>query len=294
MANRCSVCSHPQRSEIDAEIALNRTSSRTIASRFNLNYLAIQRHGAKHLPAGLAAGVAAARATMPAPTERQMAVASALVERVDGLAKRAVEISGRRLDLIQRIVSGIELIMSERAAAYAAVPGGASGLLAVREVSIRTGKEEYRIVDQAEFDRAMVQSVVELQQAAARETGEALAMAGRAAPARSGDAPLVMILGEAGSTIQVGAGAGVEVSEARHRILPQPRRAADASDLPPVPASQMDVEIEPPAADPPAAAPGPEPSPGPYAREQALSGVAPGPGEDAAEDDGSVPDLEVS
>lgn len=59
MPPRCTVCSHPQRAEIDAALVEGAQSNRIIANQFGVSYQAVQRHSVKHLPAGLVAAAEA-------------------------------------------------------------------------------------------------------------------------------------------------------------------------------------------------------------------------------------------
>jgi hypothetical protein len=53
VAQRCTVCDHPQRHEIDAELVADRTSYRAIARHHGLDRDAVRRHQANHLPLAL-------------------------------------------------------------------------------------------------------------------------------------------------------------------------------------------------------------------------------------------------
>ena len=49
MARRCSICTHSQRSVIEAAIIANDASNRRIATRFGMSEAAIRRHIAEHM-----------------------------------------------------------------------------------------------------------------------------------------------------------------------------------------------------------------------------------------------------
>ena len=57
MSRTCSVCSHPNRDEIDTAVAANRGSIRGIARQHRVSPDALERHAARHLPQTLARAV---------------------------------------------------------------------------------------------------------------------------------------------------------------------------------------------------------------------------------------------
>lgn len=54
MPRPCSVCNHPDRREIEAELVAARTSARALAPKFQLSSSALLRHKRSHIPAALA------------------------------------------------------------------------------------------------------------------------------------------------------------------------------------------------------------------------------------------------
>lgn len=82
---KCSVCNHPDRSEIDKALVTRSMSYRNIAERFGVSVGALSRHKANHLPRL----VEAARAS-----EVAQAVTSgvALMDELDSLLNRALAI----------------------------------------------------------------------------------------------------------------------------------------------------------------------------------------------------------
>lgn len=55
MAQRCTVCDHAKRAEIDRVLVEGRTTPAALAKRYRLVGRSVQRHAHKHLPAALAA-----------------------------------------------------------------------------------------------------------------------------------------------------------------------------------------------------------------------------------------------
>ncbi len=53
MPQICTICSHPQRPEINAALISSESRLRNIAARFTVSTGALQRHKANHLPASL-------------------------------------------------------------------------------------------------------------------------------------------------------------------------------------------------------------------------------------------------
>jgi hypothetical protein len=58
MARFCTVCSHPQRLDIDALLLTGTTSNRAIASRYGLGRSAVNNHAARHVRQRIAAAQA--------------------------------------------------------------------------------------------------------------------------------------------------------------------------------------------------------------------------------------------
>lgn len=52
MSRVCSICSHPDRSKIEASIAAG-ASNRSIALQFGMSHMAVQRHASDHLAAAI-------------------------------------------------------------------------------------------------------------------------------------------------------------------------------------------------------------------------------------------------
>lgn len=154
----------------------------------------------------------------------------------------------------QDLARRVDIIIRERGKAHASMPGGRSGLLAVREVSQRVGKEEYRIVEVAEFDRALVEAKLRLGEAIARETGDYLIQVGRAMPPEVIEArqeavvqPVVQIMPGAVANIAIGSEL---LPDARHRIRREyTRPAPTVGEIPlapeALPLSDSDLELAP-------------------------------------------------
>lgn len=82
MAQVCKVCSHPNRYEIDAELASGRASVGSIAKRFGVPVQSAHRHKAKHLPKLLTS----------LTTEVEAFKASEVLGQVVGLYERSLEL----------------------------------------------------------------------------------------------------------------------------------------------------------------------------------------------------------
>jgi hypothetical protein len=59
----CTVCSHPNRAEIDQVLVAGELPFRTIADRFGLSQTALKRHRAEHVPVKIATAKAAQEVT---------------------------------------------------------------------------------------------------------------------------------------------------------------------------------------------------------------------------------------
>ena len=81
----CSICNHPQRSEIDKALVTRSASMRDIAGQYGVSRSALSRHKANHLPRLVQAAEAA---------EEAQAVTSgaALIDELDRLLERALAI----------------------------------------------------------------------------------------------------------------------------------------------------------------------------------------------------------
>ena len=85
VGGKCSICNHPQRSEIDKALVTRSMSYRNIAERFGVSVGALSRHKANHLPRLVEAAKA---------SEEAQAVTSgaALIDELDRLLKKALAI----------------------------------------------------------------------------------------------------------------------------------------------------------------------------------------------------------
>lgn len=82
MARPCTICTHPQRAELDAALAIGTESNRALASQFAVTEQALRRHKEKHLPAQLVKAQAAS----------EVAQADDLLAQVRGLQGRTLAI----------------------------------------------------------------------------------------------------------------------------------------------------------------------------------------------------------
>lgn len=145
----CSICRHQQRAEIDIAMMAGESDA-AVARRWDLTPTAVTIHRAKHL------------VTSPAnmtPARREA--------HEQALVQFAISAKSNRVARIQSLVDRLDLLMAERSKAYANVPGGASGLLVVRQREI--GGE---IVNEEVFDTMAVKEYRELLRQAAGELGE--------------------------------------------------------------------------------------------------------------------------
>ena len=85
VGRKCSVCSHPERSEIDKALVTRSMSYRNIAERFGVSVGALSRHKSNHLPRLVEAANA---------SEAAQAVTSgaALIDELNSLLNRALAI----------------------------------------------------------------------------------------------------------------------------------------------------------------------------------------------------------
>lgn len=97
MALACSVCTHAKRDEINNLLARG-TSSRSVAGQFGLSKSAVARHAASHLPAELAAGVAAEHEAASVET---MDTLGDLFERVEQILDNPKTRTGDKLKAIR-------------------------------------------------------------------------------------------------------------------------------------------------------------------------------------------------
>jgi len=222
----CLVCSHPDHDEIDAAIVQNSEKFSKLSARFKVSIGSLQRHRDSHLPA------------------RLLNTAGALQAAADAeFVRLAVTQSASRLRRIQTRADQLESIRAARAAAAdPAVPGADTGLLVTRRRSIRTGKDEYELVQDVELDSALLAEERALERAAAMETGEYLAQTGRGSFGAAGgvNGPLVIVM-SSGLQPLPGDGPGV----ARHRITDPRRRASATAAAAGVPLGMGDIDQAP-------------------------------------------------
>lgn len=85
VGRKCSICNHPQRSEIDKALVTRSTSYRNVSERYGVSVGALSRHKANHLPRLVEAAKA---------SEAAQAVTSgaALIDELDSLLNRALAI----------------------------------------------------------------------------------------------------------------------------------------------------------------------------------------------------------
>ena len=177
----CRICAHPNRTDIDAAL-IEGDTLRSIISRFGASSPAtLYRHRSKCWPVADVNALAIARVRAGEPPSESM-------------AGRLVTTKADRLAALQSTWEGILRVIAERAAAYAGVPGGSSGLLAVKEVSLRSGSG-WKTVKVSEFDAKLVERLLDIHAAVARETGEKLEQDGKVQTTLTSDAPMVVVMG---------------------------------------------------------------------------------------------------
>lgn len=88
MANRCQVCEHPHRAEVELGLA-NKIACRILAKRHGLDKDAIWRHGNKHMAAKLKARLMATGADDPVDLDRLR------ISESEGLLQHLVAVRGR-------------------------------------------------------------------------------------------------------------------------------------------------------------------------------------------------------
>ena len=84
MPQTCSICTHPERDAIDAEL-LSGTANRRIATQYSLSEAAVRRHRKSHLPAEL----------IQAQEAQAVAQADDLLAQVVSLKDKALKILGQ-------------------------------------------------------------------------------------------------------------------------------------------------------------------------------------------------------
>jgi hypothetical protein len=253
---KCTVCSHPDRERIDAAIVAGVDSFNALASRFELDDSAIQRHSVTHLPVRLVRNAEA----LQAQSDKEF-------------VKLAVTLASNRLARLQARRDQLEEIRQARAsAAEAGVPGDHTGLIVKRRRAVRIDKSTWAQVTDSEIDTGLLAEERAIELAVARETGEWLAQTGRGsfgAGGAGGVGPLVVVLASGLHPLP-----GSAPQEARHRIQDARRArqmtAAEAEGVDQVPLSMIDIEV------------------GEDTRQEAMSGVdvdVPGPGVAVDEDE---------
>ncbi len=106
----CTVCSHPQRAEIDAA-ALARVSLREIASRYGRNKDTIQKHVSQHIPAAAQKAIEAAEAREVDAGDDVLAELRDLIseaKRLQGVAEKAKDHRGA-IAAFRELVRVVEL-----------------------------------------------------------------------------------------------------------------------------------------------------------------------------------------
>lgn len=138
----------------------------------------------------------------------------------------------------------LEQIRAARAAAAdPAVPGDSTGLLIKRKRSIKTSKDEYEVLTEAEIDTALLAEERALERAAAIETGEYLAQMGRGqfGAGTGAGGPLVMVISSGLQPIEE-----VGPTSARHTIKDARRQKPITATVPEsVPLAMVDIEQKP-------------------------------------------------
>ncbi len=112
MPRTCSVCTHPRREEVDAEL-VSGTPLRNIAEQFRLKTTSLHRHKNSHLPADLA----------KAQEAEVVAAADSLLSRLEHLTEEAHRLKGKAekggdlrtaLSAVRELVRMVELLAKLR------------------------------------------------------------------------------------------------------------------------------------------------------------------------------------
>lgn len=157
---KCQVCTHPQRAEIEALIISAADNPdvtiRGIAVTYSVVESAIHRHKASHLPYDLALALRASRSPAPA----------AHLEELAGIA-----IAGKvaRLKKLDAVVAGLEKVIEARRTAHAEAPGGETGLVITKKRALGSGPLQ-QIIDEYEVDTGLIGEMRALLAQAADET----------------------------------------------------------------------------------------------------------------------------
>lgn len=88
MPQRCTVCDHAARAEIDRALVEGRTSAATVARRYDLVKTSVERHAKNHLPAALAASQRAAEVAQGDTLLAKLEAMTAETQAVLRVAKR--------------------------------------------------------------------------------------------------------------------------------------------------------------------------------------------------------------
>lgn len=91
MARTCSVCSHPDRKQIDGAI-VEGMSYRDIARQFGIGRNAIANHAEKHLPASLVKATEASMVTHAGDLYAQLDARKARIDRLCDQAEKSMDI----------------------------------------------------------------------------------------------------------------------------------------------------------------------------------------------------------
>lgn len=107
MPRHCSVCTHPNRADIDRAL-VNGSAYRDVAGRFGLSKSAVARHQAEHLPAALVQGAAARDEVRALDVTQQLAAINAASVAILRQAQAARD-GDLALKAIDRIAKQVEL-----------------------------------------------------------------------------------------------------------------------------------------------------------------------------------------
>lgn len=147
MGRSCLVCNHPQRPEIDAELATGYRVKRGLARKYGLSDDCIDRHEAKHLEPRL---IEAAKSTDAADAKK-------LVNRVDRIVSR-LEKRAEEVDDMQQIGAMLKIVRELRP--YQELYGKASKELGSDQVNavfvnlgVRNEDEARRLIQTARSGR---------------------------------------------------------------------------------------------------------------------------------------------
>lgn len=155
MGLRCAVCKDDRVGEIDTLI-MEGVGSQTIVERYGHTRATIDAHRTSgHAARALTRQVLAAQTT------------GALSEYASVQIAQKVH----RIRALDELARKIETVMQERGAKYGHLPGGATGLISVRQRMIGSG-ENATIIDEPFFDKDVVSEYRSALEQAAKEAGE--------------------------------------------------------------------------------------------------------------------------